>query len=378
MAEYQSYEFRALDRPIDGEAMAAVRKLSTRAEITPFSFSNEYHWGDFKGDPEQLVQQYYDLFVYHANWGTRWCIFKLPAGALSLETARVYACTESCWATQTATHTLVHYRVDSEDGEFWDTDDEWVNRLVAVRQELLAGDFRPLYIGWAAGAEWECEHDEPGPPVPPGLGKLTRGQDALAQFLRVDFDLLAVAAEGATGAPPEEPTDEEYAAWLRAADPAVKDDWLVRLLTTDPAGASGEIRSRFLRSLGRDEVGPADQRTVGELVAAAAVYGAERERRAHEKAVRERRRREKEAAEAREAYLSTLAGQEERLWLEAQQNIELRNPKGYDEAVRRLVDLRDLAMRVGDLSQFEERVHSLRELHFRKGNFLKTLAANGM
>jgi hypothetical protein len=39
------------------------------------------------------------------------------------------------------------------------------------------------------------DEDEPEPPVPAGLGSLTAPQRALADFLRVDADLLAVAAE---------------------------------------------------------------------------------------------------------------------------------------------------------------------------------------
>ena len=42
MSEYQYYEFRAIDRPLTSRQMGELRKLSTRAEITPISFTNEY------------------------------------------------------------------------------------------------------------------------------------------------------------------------------------------------------------------------------------------------------------------------------------------------------------------------------------------------
>jgi hypothetical protein len=51
MSEYQYYEFLAIDRPLDPAEQAQVRSLSTRARITGTSFVNEYHWGDFRGDP---------------------------------------------------------------------------------------------------------------------------------------------------------------------------------------------------------------------------------------------------------------------------------------------------------------------------------------
>lgn len=50
MSEYQYYEFLALDRPLTAEQRAELRSISTRAEITATRFTNEYHWGDLKGD----------------------------------------------------------------------------------------------------------------------------------------------------------------------------------------------------------------------------------------------------------------------------------------------------------------------------------------
>jgi hypothetical protein len=46
VSEYQSYEFVALDRPLTVAEMAELRSISTRAQITPTRFFNEYHWGD--------------------------------------------------------------------------------------------------------------------------------------------------------------------------------------------------------------------------------------------------------------------------------------------------------------------------------------------
>jgi len=70
VSEYQYYEFLAIDRPLDDDERAEIRSLSTRARITATSFVNEYHWGNFKGDPNHLMEHYYDAHLYVANWGT--------------------------------------------------------------------------------------------------------------------------------------------------------------------------------------------------------------------------------------------------------------------------------------------------------------------
>jgi hypothetical protein len=95
-----------------------------------------------------------------------------------------------------------------------------LSAIVGVRAEIAAGDLRPLYLAWLAGyGTWERdedafdrEHDdELEPPVPPGLATLTASQQALADFLRLDDDLLNVAAttspprEDATNDPPSSP-----------------------------------------------------------------------------------------------------------------------------------------------------------------------------
>jgi hypothetical protein len=49
MSEYQHDEFLAIDRPLTVEEMADLRAISSRAQITPFSFTTEYHWGDLEG-----------------------------------------------------------------------------------------------------------------------------------------------------------------------------------------------------------------------------------------------------------------------------------------------------------------------------------------
>lgn len=90
MSEYQYYEFRAIDRPLSQKEMGELRALSTRAEITPTSFTNTYHWGDFKGNPATLMDRYFDAFVYVANWGTHRLMFRIPRRFLDAEAASTY------------------------------------------------------------------------------------------------------------------------------------------------------------------------------------------------------------------------------------------------------------------------------------------------
>ena len=223
MSEYQYYAFVAIDRPLDAQAQAEVGALSTRAEITATRFVNEYHWGDFRGDPNQLMERYYDAHLYFANWGTRRIMLRLPRNLLDLDVAGQYCVSDQVTAWTAGQHLVLSLTNDDESGD-WDYEPQAsLSSVIGIRDELAAGDHRALYLAWLADyGVWEPdedafdhdEDDELEPPVPPGLRTLTAPQHELAEFLRVDEDLLAVAAEASP--PFDVPADdpERLAAWL--------------------------------------------------------------------------------------------------------------------------------------------------------------------
>jgi hypothetical protein len=45
MSEYQYYEFRAIDKPLDERAQDDLHGISSRTNITATSFTNTYNWG---------------------------------------------------------------------------------------------------------------------------------------------------------------------------------------------------------------------------------------------------------------------------------------------------------------------------------------------
>ena len=69
MSEYHYYEFLAIDKPLASKDRAYLSGLSTRVDITPVSFINEHNWGDFKGDPDKLMERFFDAHSSVAIWG---------------------------------------------------------------------------------------------------------------------------------------------------------------------------------------------------------------------------------------------------------------------------------------------------------------------
>jgi hypothetical protein len=185
-----------------------VRSLSTRARITAASFVNEYHWGNFRGDPNRMMERYYDAHLYLANWGTHRIMLRFPRGLLDIDVAEDYSVGDQVSSWTTDQFLVLDLTSEDDSGDF-DYDAETIlSAIVGVRTELAAGDLRPLYLAWLAGyGVWERDEDafdrdaddDLEPPVPPGLATLTAPQRALADFLRLDDDLLVIAG-------PDQPT----------------------------------------------------------------------------------------------------------------------------------------------------------------------------
>ena len=381
MSEYQYYEFQAIDRPMTADEMATLRNYSTRARITPTSFVNEYHWGDFKGDTDAWMAKYFDAFLYLANWGTRTFKLRLPARLLSAETTKVYCDGDFFASRRKGDHVVLTFNLEEEPGGGWDEGAGQLTALVAVRAELARGDRRALYLGWLLGVEQGAHtSDKAEPPVPPGLGQLSASLDSLVEFLHIDRDLVAVAAEASGSSSEAQPEAAGIAAWLAMQPAGTKDEWLARLvLGIDPA-LPAEMLQRYLAertlSPGSIEVSNAS-RTAGELLRSAEARRVERTRIAAEKSGADKARRAREAAAARAQHLDSLAGREPQLWRKIEDLVATRLPKDYDETVRLLADLRDLAAR-NHTTAFQSLLAGFRTIHARKPSLLTRLDQAGL
>lgn len=381
MSEYQYYEFQALDRPLTEVEMDELRSCSTRAAITASRFVNHYEWGNFKGDPSLWMEKYFDAFLYLANWGTHELCFRLPRRVLDLETAKQYCCGEAASARLEGEFVILEFLSQEEDGGDggWDDGNGWLSSLIPLRADLAAGDHRALYLAWLLCVHaGDLKDDATEPPVPPGLGNLTAPLQAFADFLSLDDDLLRVAAARSPEAETSLPS-REIEQWIAAWPEAEKTAWLVRLAQGGEPHLRAELLRRFRDSqtnlLQCEERVP---RTVGELLAAADQRAEERRRRNAEQAAKERARREQEASEARARYFADLAKREIEVWRKVDALVATKQPGKYDEAVKLLCDLRDLALQEGRPDEFETRLLQIREAHTKKPSFLQRLEKGGL
>ena len=376
MSEYQYYEFQAIDRPLGGADMDALRTLSTRARITATSFTNHYEWGDFKGDPGRLVELWFDLHLYLANWGTRRLMIRLPKRLV--ERSRLDPFLRGCDLAEVVDageYLILDIYDDGEAAEYDDRDDGsgWLGALAPLRGDLLSGDWRLPYLLWLAAVDSGSLRDDALEPLA-GIGPLTGGLEAFAEFFRIDPDLVRAAAEAPADIADGALSSEARHAAVASIPEDEKTELLHRLAEGDPHVAA-EVRSRV-----REAASPASGamraglRTVSDLRSRVAAIREEREAAEAERREAERVRREREAEEAQRARLDALRRRGEAVWREVESEIGKRNANGYDRAAALLSDLRTLAEENGTMASFLGRLNALRLRHERKIRFIERLA----
>jgi hypothetical protein len=268
-------------------------------------------------------------------------------------------------------HLVLSFRFEEEESEYAEGAG-WLGSLVPLRTDLMRGDHRCLYLGWLLAAQQgELTDDTLEPPIPAGLGELGPALHSLVEFLRIDPDLVAAAAEGSAQGPVFGLSKTDISKWVRDLPEQDKDAVLRRMLEDDDPHIVTELRRRALREIqaangpdDRDHGGP--RRSVGELLARAQEIAKDCIKKETERRAREKAKREQEQTERRNRRLASLRGKEADLWDKVDQLIAMQRAGPYDEAVSLLEDLRDLARMQDKEPEFSVQMQGLHRRHTTK------------
>lgn len=380
MSEYQYYEFAAIDRPLTKVEMAELRAISSRASISATSFVNEYHWGDLKADPAQWMRRYFDAFVYTANWCS--CVFSVRVPHNVFKKSELTAFMTDCGLTidDAKTHWIITWSLDdSADHERFGMEDGhgWMGRLAPMRDELMRGDMRPLYLGWlAAVSSGEVDDDEPEPPVPAGMSRLSAAQQALVEFLEIDPDLIMAAAAGSEDAA-EWNDDDSVETWVAGLSRNEVQPVFQLLLQGESQQAERRVKLAFLawqKDSGMTVSAPAVRRTVAELQTLA--NAAEEHR--FEQEEQEEAREEEELRKLREASLRKMGGNVEQCWESIHAQADRATAAGYEAATLAIVDLADAYALMSRAPEFDRALRLFMTRHVKRGALVRRLVVAGL
>jgi len=353
MSEYQSYEFQALDRPLTHEAQAEMHRLSSRVRLTATSASFVYNYGDFRGDPSHVLANYFDAMLYITNWGTRQLMFRFPAKAIPDDVMKTYQYADFvAWSTK-GKSVILNIELHQEE-----PDDEWIEEggllsgIVQVRNDILRGDYRALYLAWLMIAVREFEfleedEDLTEPPVPPNLQTLSPALRNFIDCFGIDADLVTAASETSQKAGQ---IDEKLNSSIDRLSETEKRDFLERLLNGE-SHLDIALANRLRELSGVSKANPimGEHRTIRQLIVKS------------KGVLQQRRKAEQQQAEAtRLKKLEKVSLQQEQLWTQIPDLINQKNANSYQEAVNILKDLHDLAVFQQRLSEFQDKMAAIR------------------
>lgn len=367
MSEYQYYEFQAIDRSLTEKEQSYIASLSRRVVLSPNCAIFTYSFGDFPEEPRSILQKYFDAMLYLANWGTRQLAFRLPRSVVDPEMIEPYCFEDIISAYVTKRYILLDICVDEEEDGFWVEGEGWLPSLALLREDILRGDYRVLYLAWLKATSLERGNkDAEGqrePPVPANLRSLSSPLRKFIELFDVDEDLIAAASELS---PQDDNVDEQGVEELIATlSEGERNEFLIKLAKGEPNVGAQLIRR--LRNLSSNKLKAGErpvprQRSVAELLAAADEQTNQRE---------ERQRQEDERARVRR--LRELSKKEPIVWDAVFTLIEKKQAKAYDEAVKLLAELYELAEYLGEPDQFKNRINNIYEQYQNRPSFISRL-----
>jgi hypothetical protein len=374
MSEFQFLAFRAIDGPVSEKNLQYMRRQSSRAEITPWSFENEYHFGDFRGNADEMLRRGYDMHLHYANYGVRKLMIRLPSGLPNPKIAEKYLDDDALQFQKdkrgpSGTLVLEPHHEPGDLEYLWDLDD-WFERLVPLRAEIQRGDLRPLYIAHLA-VSCDMEHDRSETieaPVPAGLKNLTRAQQKLADFYEVGGSLLAAAAVESAAAPADGNEAKTQATWLEQQSDKAKTSWLKELLST----GDQSVRAKILAAMAKDGTQDAwptsrPDRTIAELMEAAKEIEQEKRRKGAARKARERKQSLAKMIDEPESVLKKCRGL-----------ISERSITSYEQASQLLAELREALANTGEAGLAEREAQRLKQKHPTRRHLQAALRRQGL
>jgi hypothetical protein len=368
MSEYQYYEFHALDQPLSDKAQDDIRSLSRRVTLTSTHAIFVYNYSDFPADPLEILQKYFDAMLHLTNWGSRQLAFRLPRGIVDAAVLAPYCVPEMITTEVTRQHLVLDIAIHEEGGGEWVEGEGWLAALAPLRQDILRGDLRSLYLAWLKATSLdEGDEEQLEPPMPANLQHLSGPLKSLSKFFDIDDDLVTVAAE--TSAREHDSTDVDLEAAILRLSEQERNAFLVRVARGEPQVDVHLLRTlrERARSLQEAPVSAPPRRTIATLRKAA-----------QERARRRRERQRREAEKARIRKLEALAQQEPQTWEQVFSLIEHKQARAYDEAIKLLIDLRDLARHLGQEEHFTTRIVQIYEDYRTRSGLLSRLRHAGL
>lgn len=363
MSEYQCYQFLAIDKPLSENELKKIRELSSRAQITNTSARFVYNYGDFRGNAREILGRYYDAMFYIANWGTKQLMFRFPKEMICSAEIFPFCDKNHILLSDFDEYYILDFHFNEEDGGDWIEEEDWLSLLIPLRDDILKKDYRVLYIAWLNTIQFkDSVSDEYEPDIPPGLNDLTTPLKNLIELFKVDRNLLRAASKESREM--EQIATGRIKESIENLSPKECKNFLWRL-----ANEESNLSIKLMNRLNELAIKPArlknERRTVKKLLEIA-----------KKEEVKEKDRLAKEAEERRVESLNQIIRQKHTFWQQVDELFLKSNPKAYQEGVKLLLKLKEVAEYENDMTSFQGKINQIHVQYGRRPLLIQLLKNN--
>ena len=365
MSEYQYYEWQTVDRLLTEDEQQAARNLSSHIEVSSSRAVVTYSYGSFKHDPRQVLARFFDAHLYLANWGSRRLMFRFPSGLVSRDMIEPHCVQDRITFRTVNAFDVLDMDLSEEEGGGWIEGEGSLSGLTPLRNDILQGDYRSVYLAWLKvmsvrdgylpRGRKSSASKPPVPAIPAGLKELS---PALRRFVE-QFDVPACLVEAAAEHSLDlaETPETDFRPLVAQFSREECEGFLCRFAQGDTT-ACMEIKKQLLALEPRPPAASGTRRSIDEL-----------QKRADAIETARKRRQEQEARRKHEAEMKALADREAETWQQVVSLVDLKQTKSYDEAVQLLAKLGQLAEFRGSKDGYRQRVSDLCDRYKRLTGF---------
>ena len=373
MSEYQYYEFYSIDKELTRQERAEIDSFSSRSSTTSRGAVFSYNYGDFKYDVESVLLKYFDFFLYMANWGDRRIMFKFPIEIVNYEKMQQYICSIDAGYSDNGIRifkksgfVIADISLTDEDIAYWIEDEGIISTdLIGLRQDIIEGDYRALFILWLHSKSLELAYDEVDDTseiskemIPPNLGNLNLKLERLIDLFNVDIDWIVGASKYSSQSKSEK---IDFLEMVENLPEKIKDDYLVRMM-------KGEVNLKIKLKKELEEIfGVSIQRKQGKVSLEEFLKSA-KEAKANRIALDKA-----EAEKNRIRKLNNLEKNKEKILQEIDSLIERGTGKSYEDALYIILDIKELAIHKNEVEEFKKWIETVKHTARKKPAMLKRI-----
>ncbi|MFK7984294.1 MAG: hypothetical protein AB8G86_30250 [Saprospiraceae bacterium] len=381
MSGFAMHRFRTIDQPLTRAEMDEIDSWSSRSSPTSTGVTYVYHYGSFGQNAEKVFPKYFDAMLYVDSWGTKQLMFRFPKDLVDWKGLTQFTNIKEYYRhldfKRVGNYVIMDLYWNEEEGGEWVEEEDYIlDTFLPLREEILNGDYRTLYLGWLMVEQYKREkgHEEEYddydedyssmPSIPANLQRLTTAHQYLIEKFEITEDIVKAAAAVSPNASQQQPDYKKLIALLSNEE---KEAFLLRF-------AIGERRTEIQLRQRLEELGDGKKELAfGKSPSWEALT---------KKAKIIENEAAKEAAEVqRVAHINRmekLISQKMRLWHEAENNILKAQGNSYDKATKILYELKEIAAYEKEERKFEQKLGEFISPYIRRAALIRRLRAGGV